>query len=580
VSGTAERDAGEWARLAARCRKLLVAPGGLFEVAEEDVRGNRMPVFRHRARSLHELLTRSARFGDRTYLVDGEVRLDFATHLAMVGALASGLRRDLGVQPGDRVGVYAANRWEWVVCYWAIMRAGAIPAAFNSFWTPDEFAHAASLTEPVLVLGDGPRLRLTAQSGVTVPVLDLDDLGSLLTGHAGEQPDAPPVSEDDPAVLIFTSGATGRPKAVTVPHRGVIGFAHVKTFGDALGRVMAGAPVPLTGEAIPVADDIALVTAPLFHSSMLQSVILMALVKGGRFVLLPGRLDPQRVLATIERERVTNWQPLGSAGPRLASSPTVGSFDTTSMRQIGFGGAPVSPAVQQSLRRAFPTAARSLGLGYGSTEAGAVVANIADPEFLAHPTSTGRPTITTQVELRDQAGHQVPDGADGEVHARSPYVMLGYWGDPAASSAVLKDGGWLAMGDTARMRDGLLYIDSRARDMILVSAENVSPNEVEYCLEAHPEVIEAAVFAVDDAVTGDAVCAVLTAAPGAVITTHDLVTWCRNQLARYKVPTHWYLLDEPLPRTASGKLLKHVLRTQVEEGTLTESDARQQESRA
>jgi acyl-CoA synthetase (AMP-forming)/AMP-acid ligase II len=573
VSGSAETEAGEWWQRAARIRQLLTAPGGLFEVAKEDVRGNRMPVFLHRHRSLQELLARSAKFDERIYLVDGEVRLSFAAHLAMVNAVASALRHDHGVRPGDRVAIYSANRWEWVVCYWAIMSLGAIPAAFNSFWTPDEFAYAASLTEPLLVLGDGPRLRQVAQAGITAPVLDLDDLGGLLEGHAGERPDVPPVDEDDPAVLIFTSGATGRPKAVTVPHRGMIGFAQVKTFGDALGRVMAGAQVHAAGKEIPVADDIALVTAPLFHSSMMKSVMLMALVKGGRFVLLPGRFDPQRVLATIERERVTHWQPLGSAGPRLASSPAVGSFDTSSVRHVGFGGAPVSPAVQQSLRRAFPSARRSLGLGYGSTEAGAVVANIIDPEFLANPTSTGRPTITTEVELRDPSGHQVPEGTDGELHARSPYIMLGYWGDPAASSEVLKDGGWLATGDIARMRDGLLYIDSRARDMMLVSAENVSPNEVEYCLEEHPDVIEAAVFAVDDDVTGDAVCAAVTVASGSATTPDDLTTWCRNQLARYKVPTRWHLLREPLPRTASGKLLKHVLRAQYGASTLRQPSA-------
>jgi acyl-CoA synthetase (AMP-forming)/AMP-acid ligase II len=464
------------------------------------------------------------------------------------------------------VAIFAANRWEWVICYWAILSVGAIPAALNAWWTPGEFANAADLVEPVLVMGDGPRLRRVAQAGVEVPALHLDEIGGILSDRAGQRPDVPPVAEDDPAVLIFTSGTTGRPKAVTVPHRAVVGFAQVKTFADAADRVAAGAPVPAAGDEIPVGDDIVLVTSPLFHSSMQYGVVLMAVVRGTAFVLLPGRLDPERVLATIERERVTSWMAFGSAGPRVSSSPRVGAFDTTSLRHIGFGGAPVSPAVQRSLRWAFPTAAGSLALSYGSTEAGAVVASIKGTEFLAHPTSTGRVTMTTQLELRDPAGRPVREGAAGEVHVRSPYLMLRYWGDAAASSAVLKDGGWLAMGDIACMQDGLLYIDSRARDLILVSAENVSPTEVEYCLEAHPDVVEAAVFGVDDDVTGDAVCAVLTISPGAAITTEDLTTWCRNQLAHYKVPTRWFLLDEPLPRTASGKVVKHALRAGIAAG--------------
>jgi acyl-CoA synthetase (AMP-forming)/AMP-acid ligase II len=211
-----------------------------------------------------------------------------------------------------------------------------------------------------------------------------------------------------------------------------------------------------------------------------------------------------------------------------------------------------------------------MGMGYTSTEGGAVVASIGGPEFLAHPTSTGRITVTTRVELRDPEGKSVAEGDAGEVHVRSPYVMSGYWNDPAASAAVLKEGGWLAMGDVARFEGGLLYIDSRARDMILVSAENVSPTEVEYCLEAHEAVAEAAVFAVDDAVTGDAVCAVVSL--HSAVSEDDLAAWCRHQLAHYKVPTHWYLVGDPLPRTASGKLLKHQLRAAVEQGEIRPTD--------
>jgi acyl-CoA synthetase (AMP-forming)/AMP-acid ligase II len=222
--------------------------------------------------------------------------------------------------------------------------------------------------------------------------------------------------------------------------------------------------------------------------------------------------------------------------------------------------------VQQGLRDAFPSASRSLGIGYTSTEAGAVVANIAGPEFAAHPTSAGRVTTTVAVELRDELGMPVTGGQPGEVHVRSPYVMLGYWNDPAASAAVLTGGGWLAMGDVARMEDGLLYIDSRARDMILVSAENVSPTEVEFCLEAHPGVLEAAVLAVDDALTGDAVCAVVVTVPGVSITTGELTAWCRGRLAQYKVPTRWRLVSDRLPRTATGKLVKHQLLDRIEPG--------------
>jgi acyl-CoA synthetase (AMP-forming)/AMP-acid ligase II len=207
-------------------------------------------------------------------------------------------------------------------------------------------------------------------------------------------------------------------------------------------------------------------------------------------------------------------------------------------------------------------------MGYTSTEGGAVVASIGGPEYVTHPTSTGRVTTTSTLEIRDSDGNPVPDGKEGEIHVRSPYIMLGYWNDPDASAAVLKDGGWLAMGDIGRVEDGLLYINSRARDMILVSAENLSPTEVEYCLEEHPGVAEAAVFAVDDAQTGDGVCAVVSVKGPARVSKVDLEAWSRDRLARFKVPTRWYFLRDALPRTASGKLLKSELRERVENGSL------------
>jgi acyl-CoA synthetase (AMP-forming)/AMP-acid ligase II len=555
--------------LLATIRASLTVPGALFEVVAEDVRGNRMDVFRHRPRSLLELLERSSRFARREYVVDGDVRLDFAGNLAQAAALGAHLQREWNVRPGDRVALFAANRWEWVVGLWGIVSAGAIACPFNGWWTADEYTHAVGLVEPVVVLGDAARLERSREAALATPTLDLDELPDITRAFDGRQPQRPSVEEDSPALLIFTSGTTGRPKAVTVSHRSACGFVQLNRFSEAVGAVAMGGAAPLEGDELPTVDEVVLVTAPLFHVSMLQGALMMAIDKGSSLVLLRGRFDPEQVLATIERERVTQWAALGSAAPRVAASPAVGRHDTSSLRVLGVGGAPVSPAVQSSLRRTFPSAAATMGMGYTSTEGGAVVASIGGPEFLAHPTSTGRITVTTQVELRDPDGKPVAEGEAGEVHVRSPYVMSGYWNDPAASRAVLKDGGWLAMGDVARFEDGLLYIDSRARDMILVSAENVSPTEVEYCLEAHDAVAEAAVFAVDDELTGDAVCAVVSV-HGAVgdVTEEQLAAWCRQSLAHYKVPTRWYVVGTPLPRTASGKLVKHQLRAAVERGEI------------
>lgn len=555
---------------AAAIQAALTAPGAAFEIRDEPVRGVTLPVFARRPRSLREMIEGSLLFGDRTYVADGELRLSFADHLAAVDALAHVLQSRYRVGKGDRVAIWAANRWEWVACFWAVTSIGAIACGMNGWWTSDEFRHAADLVEPALLIGDQPRLDRLAGLEAGCPVLAIEEVAGLARQYAGAALAPPPADEDEPALLLFTSGTTGRPRAVTIPHRTVIGFAQVSELQEAVGRVALGLPAPAPGDtaggALPASDDVILVTAPLFHVSMIWAAIILAATRGSAMVLLPGRFDPERVLATIERERVTTWSALGSAAPRVAQCPALGRYDTSSVSYLGVGGAPVSPAVQRRLRAAFPSA-RALGMGYTSTEGGAVIARISGPEYAANPTATGRVTPTTQLEVRDEAGRPVPDGVYGEVHVRSPYIMLGYWKDPEASAAVLKDDGWLAMGDIGRIEGGLLYLNARARDLILVSAENVSPTEVEYALEESPDVSEAAVLAVDDEVTGDAVCAVVVPVPGAAPTAEHLAGWCRQRLAHYKVPTHWHVVPGPLPRTASGKVVKRAVREWLDRGS-------------
>ncbi len=542
----------------------LAAPGSYFEIGDEVVRGTSMPVFKKRARSLRALLEDTARFRQRTYLVEGDTSLDYGTHLELVDGLAAALRDVHGIGPGDRVALFAANRWEWVVAFWAIASVGAIPCAYNGFWTRDEFVHATSLAQPSLIIGDGDRLARVGDATAGLAVLNLDDVRALADSHRDAPPVSVAVTEDDPAVLIFTSGTTGDPKAVTTSHRGLVGFAQVSAYQEAFARVAMGGAVAQSFADLPLSADVVLVTSPLFHTSMLYGVLVRSMLRGSSAVLLPGRFDPERVLSAIERERVTSWLALGSAAARVCALPDRDRYDTSSLMHVGVGGAPVSPAVQEGLRETFPRTADRLSMGYASTESVSTVASIGGPEFIAHPTSTGRAVITVEVELRDPSGAPVPDGELGEIHVRSPYVMLGYWNDPLASAAVLRADGWLAMGDVGRRVDGLLYIDSRARDLILVNAENVSPTEVEYRLEAHPDITEAAVFAVDDALTGDAVCAVVVA-DASRVNPDDLTAWCRAALAHYKVPTQWHIAAEPLPRTASGKLVKREIRKLVEE---------------
>ena len=215
--------------------------------------------------------------------------------------------------------------------------------------------------------------------------------------------------------------------------------------------------------------------------------------------------------------------------------------------------------LQEAIRRVFPHAAASLGLGYGLTESGALATINFGQELEQRPRSAGRPMPTVEVEVRDATGRALPDGEDGEIHIRSPLLMLEYWRRPAETDDAFAADRWLRTGDVGRMEDGFLYIDSRKRDLILRGGENIYPIEIELRLEAHPAVSEAAVVGVPDAELGQAVMAIIVPAEGAEARVESLRDWVADGLAYYKVPAYWELRSSPLPRNAAGKVMKHVL---------------------
>ena len=553
----------------------LTGPGGPFEIVDEVVLGERMRVFKHRPRSARELLLESSNWGTAEYLVLGHERVTFAGHLERVAALATALREDYGVQPGDRVALLAANSPSWVVGFWATVSIGAVAASMNAWWAAPELAHALESCGPKVLIADRERIEHVKAAGAPRPFACVEietavpDLIGRWQGSA--LPDAR-IDEDDPAVILYTSGTTGRSKGAVASHRSLCGFVTVSRYSAAASAAVAadllggssrsaspGHESHVAARAAVGTPQVALVTVPLFHASGLYGFVVGQLASGGKIVLRAGRFDEDDVLQLIETERVTMWAALGSMGPRVARRAAQSGRDLSSMRVLAIGGAPVSPAHQAQLREAFPNAALNLSMGYTSSEAVAVVTRIQGDELRTHPTSAGRSLATTEIEIRDADGRAVAEGVDGEIHVRSPYLMVEYWRDPDATTAVMKPGRWLAMGDIGCLREGRLYINSRARDMILVNAENVFPTEIEFRLDAHPAVRESAVIGVDDETTGQAIRAIVVAVDGADVSEDELRAWCRDAMAGYKVPTQWILRREPLPRNPSGKVLKREL---------------------
>jgi acyl-CoA synthetase (AMP-forming)/AMP-acid ligase II len=249
---------------------------------------------------------------------------------------------------------------------------------------------------------------------------------------------------------------------------------------------------------------------------------------------------------------------------RVVSHPAVGKYDLSSVSNIGSGGGPTSPEIQRRLREVFPAGGRNMGIGYGLSESVTAVAVITGDELLLRPTAVGRAVPTHEIEIRDAEGRVVPEGVEGEIFIRSPYVMTEYWRKPEATHETLLPGHWLRTGDIGRFEDGFLYINSRARYMILRGGENIHPVEIEHRLEAHPDVAEAAVLGVDHEELGQEVKAVVVPREGATPDTEALAAFVGESLAAYKVPAHWEIRVEPLPRNAAGKVLKNVLAGEAE----------------
>ena len=540
----------------------LTGPGGPFEIAHEPVLGERMPVFKQRAGNLRVLLEGSAAYGDLDYLVCNELRLSFAQHARVVASVAKAFAERYRVRKGDRVAILAANCPEWIVSFWAALSLGAIPVGLNGWWAGDEILYGLEDSDPTLLIGDSKRLARISGNSLRMPVVEIEhDFEKLWSHDLGAPLPDVAIAEDDPATILYTSGTTGRPKGAVNTHRNIIALCRVQMFHGIrqlmLGAGQAGPPALSTRACM-------LVNTPLFHVSGLYAGAVTLLSTGVKTIWTTGRFDPVQVMELIEREKVTNWGPMGTMILRVLNHPDLGKYDLSSLRNVGSGGAPMSREIQQRMREAFPNIRGQMGLGYGLTESTALATINAGAELEAYPDSVGRPLPTIAVEIRDPEGRALPEGAEGEIHIRGPLVMKEYWRNPDATAQTILPGRWLRTGDIGRLEDGRLTIESRKRDLILRGGENVYPAEIELCLEAHPDVREAAVVGVDHPELGQEVKAIVVLAPGRRFEPEALARFVAGRLAYFKVPSRWELRREPLPRNATGKVLKHILTSDAE----------------
>jgi len=525
------------------------------DLTTEDVRGIQMPVYAERARSLVEILDMSLRWGDREFLVGPEMRLSYRTHHAGVEEAARLLLRE-GVRAGDRILLLAANSVEWVVAFWAILRAGGVVVLGNGWWSSDEVRHAAALTAPVLAVTDARRAPALAD---LVPVRAVEELGSLIVGSTDCPLPPPETGEDDPAVILFTSGTSGPPKGAVLSHRSIIANQH--NFLALTHRLPSQ-----IGDDHPALRI--LLSAPLFHTGGVQA-IMSAMLTGTAVVLLTGRFDPATVLETIERERISAWTGVPTAVQRVIEHPDALKRDLSSVVSLGMGGAPLPEILIARAAKAFPGVVRGVSTNYGMTEAGGIIASASGPEVTARPGTSGRvlPAVEVRIDVAHPAAGLVVDGEPGEILVRSAAVMSGYWGSD--ESPVGPDG-WLHTGDVGRVdAEGYLFIVDRLKDIIIRAGENVASAHVEAALMEHPAVAAAAVLGLPHLDLGEEVAAVIAVRDGSPTTPEELRTFLAGRLAHFEVPSRWWLRSGPFPTTATDKTDKRALRAQWPDAAAT-----------
>jgi len=397
-------------------------------------------------------------------------------------------------------------------------------------------------------------------------VRELEQLQAEARDFAGKAPARPDITEDSAAVILFTSGTTGRAKGAVLSHRNIINFAMVNRLLAALGAAAAKAP------AGPTAPGCFILSSPMFHVSGMIAV----LVTGAAFPTTlvfpaPGAWDPTTWLDLTARHKVTNWSGVPTQYWRVLRHPDLGSYDLSSVRSVGSGGAVFPPELVRELHSRFPQV--RLGNGYGMSETVGLGTLTGGDAFVAVPESVGTAQPTVEVQIRDERGDVRPEGQIGEIFLRSPSVFLGYWDNPTATAEALDADRWYRTGDFGRIAGGLLYLASRRRDLIIRGGENVYPIEIENRLVEHPDIDDAAVIGVDHPELGQEVKAFIVPRPGSRLATDRVRAWCAETLAAYKLPS---LLEfrAALPYTETGKLLKLELEREGKAGRVSTGQPR------
>jgi fatty-acyl-CoA synthase len=480
---------------------------------------------------------------DKLALVDGDARLSYRELEARVNRLAHGLK-GLGVRPGARVALMMKNCHQYLEAQFALTRLGATAVQVGYRLKAGEVAYILQNSGSIAFLFQPEHaevVREAAKEAGSPPAAALIEIGAPYEEMLRRgDPAAPPsvAGDEKGAVMVYTSGTTGRPKGAA---RG-------------LDKTMHEAVTDFIRQVGIHHDDRHLVVCPLYHSAAPAFVALTYAVGGT--VVLKDHFEPEAVLRTIEREQITSTFMVPTMLGRLvANADEVRRFDLSSVRWLMSGAAPLPTETARRVEEVFGP---KLFNFYGATETGMVTLALPG-EHTARPGTIGRALAGNEIRLLDEQGHDVPPGEVGELWARSSMLVAGYHGDPSATAKATRDG-FFSVGDLGRVdADGYYYLADRKHDMVISGGVNIYPLEIEERIHAHPAVLECAIIGVPDTEWGESLRAFVVRRPNAELSAADVQQWCKDTLANYKCPKTVEFVDA-LPRTPTGKVLKRELR--------------------
>ncbi|WP_341713599.1 class I adenylate-forming enzyme family protein [Erythrobacter sp.] len=557
--------AGWPAMTRAQCHERLTAPGERFEMETVDIRGVPTRVWKNSPANLRVIAMAGRAHGERLFTIYEDERVSYASWFRAVAHLAAEFRAR-GVEKGDRVAIAMRNLPEWPVAFFAAATIGAICVPLNAWWTGPELAFGLANSGSKLLVCDAERWDRIAPLRSEFPDLAtvfvsrsheamegaerLEDIIGAPNDYAAlpeaELPEVE-IAPDDEATIFYTSGTTGQPKGALGTHRNLCTNILSSGWSVAVAALRRGeepsAPVQKVG----------LTVIPLFHVTACSASMMGGVVAGHTMVFMH-KWDPVRAFELIEREKVNLTGGVPTIAWQLIEHPDREKYDLSSLESISYGGAPSAPELVRKIREVFGALP---GNGWGMTETMATVTGNNSEDYLNRPDSCGPPVAVADLKIMSEDGTtELPVGEVGELWARGPMVVKGYWNRPEATAETFIDG-WVRTGDLARLdEEGFCYIVDRAKDMIIRGGENIYSSEVENVLYDHPAVTDAALIGIPHPTLGEEPAAVVHLAPGTSASEEELRAWVAERLAKFKVPVRIAFVAETLPRNANGKILK------------------------